>query len=104
MRSWRSSRPSCSRRLLTLAAATSLTLMLSARCSVVVSTCSVMWNSQGLLAVVRADLSLGQWSHICGYSPALSGPSTGSPPPGARHALGEVRERLGGLGERPLLP
>src|SRR3954467_7908446 len=113
MRSWRSSRPSCSSRARTLLAAASLTLMPSGRTwvSVLVSTCSVIgvlpnstvfWVCHG----ARVRRQTGQWSHIADYSQVpgagpLGRPSSG---PGPGDPLSERGEASGGVGEAGLLP
>src|SRR3954452_13846571 len=121
MRSWRSSRPSCSSRARTLLAAASLTLMPSGRTwvSVLVSTCSVIgvlpnstvfWACHG----ARVRRQTGQWSHIADYSQVpCAGPlrrppetplSRESSGPGPGDPLSEGGEASGGVGEAGLLP
>src|SRR3954468_14388474 len=98
MRSWRASRPSCSRRLFTLEAATSLTLMPSGRIcvSVVLSTCSVI---DGLPNFDNACV------HLNGRTPAAI-PKTrrrDSWGRGARDTSREGREAARRVGEAGLL-
>ena len=102
----RSSRPSWSRRLFTLAAATALRLIWSVRRSSVVSTCSVMWLAPVVSIGVSVRSNSFQWSHIRGYSPPSRGSveTASSAGPGARHPRGQVGHGARRVAERPLLP
>src|SRR3712207_4427146 len=102
MRSFRSSRPSWSRRLRTLPAAVGDRLMPSVRISVSDWTCSVMGTPSVELRTATQIVAHG-WLFPAGSTVRLASRNA-SARPGPRDPLGDLRQAARGVGEGALLP